>query len=105
MAKIAVVAEEDVATCFRLAGVKLSYSVKKPKDAADIVSKLAENKEVVIIVLTERIAEEIKPIIEKISKMVYPTVLTIPGKEGPISEKVSPLLDLVKRTIGVEIKI
>ncbi|MFH1328437.1 MAG: V-type ATP synthase subunit F [Candidatus Bathyarchaeota archaeon] len=105
MAKVAVVADEDVATYFRIIGVKLSFSVKNKEEASDIVYKLADNKDVAIIIVTENIAEEIKSVIDKISLRVYPTVLTIPGKEGPIPEKVSTILDLVKRTIGVEIKI
>lgn len=105
LAKIAVVADEDVATFFRASGVKMSYGVKTAKEAEDLVWKIAENKDVVILIVTEKIADEIKSTIDEISKRIYPTILVIPGKEGPIPGRVSPLLALVKRTVGVEIKI
>ncbi len=105
MGKIAVVADADVATYFRLAGVKFSYPVKDSGEASAVVRKLADTKEVAIIVVTEKVAEGIKPLIDEISRRIYPTLLTIPGKEGPIPKKVSPLASLVKRTIGIEIKV
>jgi vacuolar-type H+-ATPase subunit F/Vma7 len=83
----------------------MCYAVKAPKEAEDLMFKLAENKDVAVIVVTERIAEAIQPVIDEVSRRVYPTVLTVPGKEGPIPGKVSPIMSLVKKTIGVEIKI
>lgn len=105
MGKLAVVADADVATYFRLAGVKHSYSVKDNAEASEVVKKLADTKEVAIIVVTEKVAEGIKPLIDELSKRIYPTLLTIPGKEGLISKKISPLASLVKRTIGIDIKV
>jgi len=105
LTKIAVIADADVATYFRSAGVKMCYSVKESKEAGDLMLKLAENKDIAVIVTTERIAEDIKTVIDEVSKRVYPTVLTVPGKEGPIPGKVSPIMSLVKRTVGVDIKI
>jgi len=105
LAKIAVVADRDVATYFRTSGVEITHAVDNPKHASDIILKLAEEKDVAIIVVTEKIADGIKDTIDEISKRTYPTILTIPGKEGPTPGKVSPIMGLVKRTIGVEIKI
>ncbi|WP_309492850.1 V-type ATP synthase subunit F [Candidatus Hecatella orcuttiae] len=105
MAKIAVVADPDVASYFRVTGVKKAYGVKTAKEAAEALRKLAGEKEVAVIIVTEKIAEEIKPVIEEVGKRVYPTVITIPGKEGPIPGKVPSVMDLVKRTVGVEIKL
>ncbi len=105
MAKIAVVADRDVATYFRIAGVEITHAVDNSKHASDLIFKLAEEKDVGIIIVTEKIADEIKTTIDEISKRTYPAILTIPGKEGPIAGKVSPIMELVKRTVGVEIKI
>lgn len=103
--KIAVVSDPDVATYFRIAGVKNSYEIAKPEEASGIVESLANDKEVAIIIVTEKIAERVKPVIDVISRRVYPTIITIPGREGPGAEKISPILDLVKRTVGVDIKV
>ena len=105
MAKVAVVADENVATYFRVAGVKNSYAASNPQDADDIVRNLANNKEIAIIIVTEPIAEMIPSTIDTVSKRITPTIITIPGREGPRGEKGTSIVDLVKRTIGVEIKI
>ncbi|MFQ5762009.1 MAG: V-type ATP synthase subunit F [Candidatus Bathyarchaeia archaeon] len=105
VAKVAVVAEPDVATAFRISGINRSHGVKDAKEAADLLYKLAEDTEVAIIIVTEKLAEEVKSVLDTLSKRVYPTIITVPGREGPAAEKVSPIMELVKRTIGVEIKI
>lgn len=105
MGKIAVITDEDVATFFRCSGVTMSYSVKTAKEAEELAWKLSESKDIHVLAITERIADEIKPVVDEISKKLYPTVIIIPGKEGPLPGKVSPILDLIKKTIGKEIKI
>lgn len=105
MAKIAVVADPEVASFFRVTGVKRAYGVKTAKEAAEAVGKLAEEREVAVIIVTEKIAEEIKPVMDEVGRRAYPTVITIPGKEGPIPGKAPSVMELVKRTVGVEIKL
>lgn len=105
LAKVAVVADENVATYFRVAGVKNSYAARNSQDADDIIRNLANSKDIAIIVVTEPIAAMIPSTIETVSKRITPTVITIPGREGPRGERVTSIVDLVKRTIGVEIKI
>ena len=105
MGKIAVITDEDVATFFRSSGVTMSYSAKTAKEAEDLAWKLSESKDIDVLVITERLADEIRNVVDEISKKLYPTVIIIPGKEGPIPGKVSPIFDLIKKTVGKEIKI
>lgn len=107
MGKIAVIAEEDVATCFKAAGVKLSFPVRDESEAVRALASVLDMEEVSIVVITEPIAEwpRVKPIVEEASRRVHPTLITIPGREGPAPGKRPAIMDLVKRTIGIEIKI
>ncbi len=106
MAKLAVVADIDTAVCFKLAGVKNSYPVKTAAEAERIISDLSKKPDFAAIITTERIADEIQATVEKITKeREYPLIIAIPDKQGAITRKVEPLAQLIKRTIGVEIKV
>jgi len=106
MGKIAVIGDIDTISGFRLAGVKNSYAVKDAKEAEKLLFELSKNPEIVIVALTERLANELQHAIEKITKVSeYPLILTIPDKKGPIEREVDPIVQLIKRTIGVEVKV
>lgn len=105
MARIAIIAEPDVARFFRVGGVKMSYGVDNPSQASELLRKLAEMKEVAIIGVTESIADKVKDVLDTLARRVYPTVIIIPGREGARGERVSMITDLIKRTVGVEVKL
>ncbi|MGP3667038.1 MAG: V-type ATP synthase subunit F [Candidatus Bathyarchaeota archaeon] len=105
MKKIALVADVETASFFKASGLKLAYGVKDGKEAEKIIWDLAKNPDVVILMVTEAIADQVKPVLDEVSRKIYPTVIVIPGKEGPIVGRESPILSLVRKTIGVEIKI
>ena len=106
MGKISVIGDVDTISGFRLAGVKNSYAVKDAKEAEKYLLELSKNPEIVVVVLTERLAKELSPVIEKITELSeYPLILTIPDKKGPIEQGVDPMVQLIKRTIGVEVKV
>lgn len=104
--KIALIADVETASFFKASGIKLAYGVKDSKEAEKIIWDLVKNPDVVVLMITEAIADQVKPVINEISaRRLYPTIIVIPGKEGPIPGRESPILSLVRRTIGVEIKI
>lgn len=105
MGKIAIIAEESLAGFFRVTGLRNSYGVKNSREAEELLWKLVENEEISVIAVTEGVAKDIMPAIEEASKRVTPTVITIPGREGPLPEMAAPITRLVKRTVGMEIKL
>jgi V/A-type H+-transporting ATPase subunit F len=106
MAKIAVVADRDTAVYFRLAGIKDSYSVKDPQEAERKLIEIVQNPEIAVIIITERLAEKIQHIIAKITeRRLYPLIISVPNKQGPIPRKIDPIAALIKRTVGVEIRV
>ncbi len=104
--KIAVIADEDVASIFRLTGVKDSYVVEHPKQAEELLLNLVKREDLSLVVITERIAEKIETTISQISaKQKYPLIVTVPDTKGPITKRVEPLREIIKGAIGIEIKI
>ncbi|RLI24861.1 MAG: hypothetical protein DRO52_04910 [Candidatus Hecatellales archaeon] len=105
MGRIAIIAEEDLAGFFRVAGLRHSYGVKTAREAEETLWRLMENEEISVIAVTEGVARNIMPAIEEAAKRLTPTVITIPGREGPLPEMAAPIMKLVKRTVGMEIKL
>ena len=105
MGKIAAITDEDISTFLRCSGVTMSYSAKNAKEAEELAWKLSESKEIDVLVITEKIADEIRNVVNEISKKLYPIVIILPGTEGHDPRKVSPISDLIKKTIGKDMKI
>ena len=58
-----------------------------------------------MIAVIEGVAMQMMPLIQEVSRRLTPTIITIPGREGPIPEMAAPIMELVKRTVGMEIKL
>jgi len=105
LGKIAIIAEEDLAGFFRVTGLRNSYGVRSPREAEELLRRLVESEDISVIAVTEGVAKNIKAAIEEASQRITPTVITIPGREGPLPEMAAPIMQLVKRTVGMEIKL
>ncbi len=106
MAKLAVVADEETVSYFKMIGVKRSFAVHSAEDAAKRIGELSSDQDIAVIITTEKIAEALHALIQQISMAkLYPLIVAIPDKKGPIPRKVDPIADLLKRTVGVEIKV
>ncbi len=102
MAKLFLIGDEDTVLGFRLAGVR-GHVVKDTGEATDVFRKAAEDQEVSIIVITERIAEKIRPEIEHhMETGAMPFVVEIADSQGPAPTRKSPS-DLVREAIGISI--
>lgn len=100
---IAVVADADTVTGFRLGGVKEGYVVETSQEAEETLENLIKGKNVSIIIITEKIGDEIRDFIERFTKSsALPMIIEIPDKSGPSDRAVDPMRDLIKRVIGVE---
>ncbi|MCS4542088.1 MAG: V-type ATP synthase subunit F [Euryarchaeota archaeon] len=105
-AKVAVIGDQDTIVGFRLAGIKETYEVGSAEEAAKNLKSLFQRKDINIIVITERIAEQLRKMIDDFEakkEEVVPIIVEIPDKKGPMRREVTPLQKLVKRAIGIEI--
>jgi len=104
--KISVVADFDTVTGFRLAGVREAYVVETPEEAFERIKELIKKEDIGIVITTERIMEKIR---QEVSELLegknFPLLVEVPDKGGKIEKKVDPINELIKRAVGVEIKV
>lgn len=99
---VAVIGDLDTVTGFQLGGVKVSKVVETNEDAENALDELM-NEEISIIIITKKIADDIREYIDKkIGSNVLPMIIEIPDKSGPSSRDSDPMSELIKRVIGVE---
>jgi len=102
MTKIALLGDRETAAYFRVSGLKNSKYVKDRAEAERAFTRLLSDDSISLVVVTEPIMEWVQPLVAKHRKE-YPLVVSIPTKKGPKST-VDTLAQLVKRTVGVELK-
>ncbi|MHC1567731.1 MAG: V-type ATP synthase subunit F [Candidatus Syntropharchaeia archaeon] len=103
--QISLIADPDTATGFRLAGIRNTREVSDKKDAEEAIRDLSSESGIIII--TERIAEEIRNTIDEINskkKGITPIIVEIPDKSGKMIREVDPIRALIRKAIGVDIE-
>lgn len=103
MTGIALVAEKNTATCFKLAGLSEVYSVKDTQEAEKCLQELLESNNLRIVLVSERLLNQIQ-IVEKISERQYPLIIPIPDIKGPKMLKTDLIVELIRRKTGIEVK-
>jgi len=100
--KIAVMADPDTVTGFMLGGIKEGYPVNGMEEAENKIKELVD-ADFSIIITTEKIGDEIRTTIDKITgDRALPMIIEIPDKGGSIERASDPMRELIKRVIGVE---
>jgi len=103
MTRIALVADKNTVTCFKLAGLSGVYQVEESKEAEKRLRELLENKNLRIVLVSERLLSQIR-ILEEISEHQYPLIIPIPDIKGPKTLKTDLINELIKRKTGIEVK-
>lgn len=97
------IADEDTVRGFRLAGVSGDIA-GSPSEAAAAVAAAVARPECGIIVLTEKLADGIRPLVEQIRfERDQPLIVEVPGPEGVLSGRKS-LRQLVQEAIGLRLE-
>jgi vacuolar-type H+-ATPase subunit F/Vma7 len=105
MPGIALVADKNTVECFKLAGLKDVYSVEKAEDAEKHLHTLLEKKDIAIVLVTERIMDQIHDTIDKIMELKYPVIIPIADMKGPITLKTDLIVELIRNKTGIEVKL
>lgn len=96
------IADEDTVRGFRLAGVE-GRVAKTLKEAETALKDAQQDAEIGILILTERVATDLRPLVDKIRLTPdQPLVVQIPGPEGPISSR-KTLRQFVQEAIGIHV--
>ncbi len=102
--KIAVIGDTDTVIGFRLAGILKATVSSDNTTTRRALNEYAQDQEVALVIINERLAEQVRNTIEEITTKPYPVIVEIPDKRGRLEEKENPLRRLVKRAIGVELE-
>ena len=103
MTGIALIADRNTVTCFKLAGLSDVYSMEDAEGAEECLEALLEKDNLKIILVSERILNRIK-IFEKIAEQQSPLIIPIPDLQGPKILKTDLIVELIKRKTGIEVK-
>jgi len=103
--RIALIAEKNTATCFKLAGLKDVCPVKSPEEAIKCFSNLLEDPNFAVILVTERLIDQIRNAAGKIAERKYPMIIPIPDTMGPAIAKTDFVVELIRRKAGIEVKL
>ena len=103
MNEIALVADRDTATCFRLAGISNVVSVVGIKEAEEKMLGLLEKNNAKIILVTEKLLNKIR-IMDKFTEENSPLIIPIPDLNGPKQPKTDFLNKLIYKKTGIEVK-
>ncbi len=103
--KVVVVGDKQMALGFTLAGVDESYTPETEMEAIKIIDQLIESTDTAVIIISERIAESIREKFTelKLRKGLYPVIVELPDKDGPLEDKKDPLKDKIRRAVGIDI--
>jgi len=102
--KIIVLGDEDTVAGFKLAGVNEGYVVKTSREVEEVVTKALKDEEVAIIVATEEAIDLAPQAFQSIYTRPRPAIVEIPTKMGS-KRKVDPIRELIRRAIGVEVRV
>ena len=105
MGKIGVMADKETAIYFKLGGVKNSWVVKSEDEAVKTFEDIKNKQTVSLVIVTDTVFDWIKDKVGQGKKEIeLPLVVSIPARRGGKSQ-VDLLADLIKRTVGVEIRV
>lgn len=106
MGKIGVMADKETSIYFKLGGIKNTWVVKSQEEAVKTFDEIKAKQLVSLVIATEPVFDWIKDRLGKSKKEIeLPLVVSIPTRKGGTKAQVDLLADLVKRTVGVEIRV
>jgi V/A-type H+-transporting ATPase subunit F len=100
--KYHIIGDEDAVLGFGMVGVK-GKTVRNAAEAERAFQAALEEHEIGIILITERIAELIRPLVDRfIFRETFPLIVEIPDRQGPLAGKLG-IRDMVNEAIGIKL--
>jgi len=97
-----IIGEEDAVLGFGMVGVP-GRSVATAEQAEDAVKAALADGDVGVIIITERIAELIRPMVDRfLFTGRFPLIVEIPDRSGPMEGKLG-IREMVNAAIGVRL--
>lgn len=100
--KYFVIGDEDTVLGFGLVGVK-GHAVKNESEANNTLQEALKDKQIGIIIITERVAEWIRQFVDSyLFSTTFPLIVEIPDRSGPMAGKPG-IRQMVNEAIGVKL--
>ncbi|MCX6357155.1 MAG: V-type ATP synthase subunit F [Candidatus Aureabacteria bacterium] len=96
-----IIGDEETVTGFRLAGIE-GRVARSPYETREALKVAASTEGVDIIVVTERLALEIKADLRGYYPLNFPLIIQIPDRKGPVEQRKS-VHEIVKSAVGISI--
>ena len=97
------IADEDTVRGFRLGGVA-GQAVASAPEAAQAIESAAAQLDCAVIVLTEKVADSIRPQVERIRfESLRPLLIEVPGPEGTLPGR-KRLRQLAQEAVGINME-
>ena len=104
--KIAIVADKDTITCFRLSGIENAFPVKNAEEAEKLLNELLETHDFALIIITHKLTNRIRAKINEITEeKQFPLIISIPSISDHSELEVDPINELIRRKTGIELKL
>ncbi len=104
-AKIAVIGDRDTVVGLKMAGVHESAVPKSPEETRRRLVDYFRDPGVGLILITERLAEPVEDTILELSRAPVPVILLIPDRDGSTGVHDHVVRELIRRAVGIEVKI
>ncbi len=101
MYKIAVMGDKDSVLGFKALGLEVC-SVDSPEEGREALHRMAKEN-YAIIYMTEQLAAQLGPEIDRYKDSLTPAVILIPGKEGSLGIGMANVKTAVERAVGADI--
>lgn len=100
--KYYIIGDEDAVLGFGMVGVKGEVA-RNAAEAEHAFTSAIEDKNIGIIIITECIAELIRPLVDKyVFSETFPLIVEIPDRKGRLSGKAG-IRELVNEAIGIKL--
>ncbi|MHA2027214.1 MAG: V-type ATP synthase subunit F [Candidatus Thorarchaeota archaeon] len=103
--KIAVIGDRDTVTGFRLVGVSECTVPDSPEETRKSLYHYFRDPTMGLVMITEPLAAEVEDTIVELSQSPVPVILLIPDRDGTTGAYEAVLKELIRRAVGIEIKI
>lgn len=105
--EIALIGDTHTVNGFRLAGIRKAFLIDEMKrqNTRETIKGLFDD-DIGILLVTEKVYQELGNELEeanRFKKGLMPIILEIPDSSGPLVDKIDPMRQLIKRTVGFEI--
>ena len=100
--KYSIIGDDDAVLGFEMVGVS-GRTVRDPEEAHRAFLAVLEEREVGIIIITERVADMIRPLVDRfLFTESFPLIVEIPDRKGRQPDRPG-IRDLVNTAIGIRL--